>query len=457
MPSPRHVESHSVTRFLEAAVNRPLLSLALVACFSASAGAQTGAAIAKEVAGIYSQADALYLQLHQHPELSGQERETAATIATELRQLGFDVTSGVGGTGVVAILKNGAGPTVMLRTELDGLPVTEATGLPYASVVHTKNENGADVGVAHACGHDIHMASAVGTARIMAASRGTWKGTLMIVAQPAEETGAGAKAMLADGFLTRFPKPSYALAVHDDARLPAGAIAYRAGPILTNADAVTITIYGRGGHGARPEATIDPIVIASRLVLSLQTIVARETSPFDPAVVTVGSIHGGTKNNVIPDEVQLQLTLRSFTPAVREHLFAALVRITNAEAAAGASPRPPKIERYGTATALLNDSVLTERVGSALKRTLGPDRITAATAEMASEDFSEFQLAGVPTLMMRIGAVEQGKYDAAMKSGAQLPSLHSSLFAPDKEPTIRAAVSAEVVALRTLLSGDAPR
>ncbi|MEP6619406.1 MAG: amidohydrolase [bacterium] len=441
----------------ESTAKQFLLGIALCGCLGSRAGAQSGSAIAKEVAGIYPAAEALYLKLHQRPELSGQERETAATLAGELRQLGFDVTAGVGGTGVVAILKNGAGPTVMLRTELDALPVTEATGLPYASVVRTKNETGAEVGVAHACGHDVHMASAVGTARIMAATRGTWKGTLMIVGQPAEETGAGAKAMIADGFFTRFPRPTYAIAVHDDARLPAGAIAYRAGPILTNADAVTITIYGRGGHGARPEVTVDPIVIAARVVLSLQTIVSREMSPFDPAVITVGAIHGGTKNNVIPDEVQLLLTVRSFTPAVRERLLAAIERITNAEAVAGAAPRPPKIERYQTATALVNDPALSERVGSALRRVLGSDRVGDGAPEMVSEDFSEFQLAGVPTFMMRVGAVERGKFDAAMKMGTPLPSLHSSLFAPDKEPTISATISAEVVALRTLLAGEATR
>lgn len=407
--------------------------------------------ITKEVDAVYPQADALYLYLHQHPELSRHEDQTALRLASELKQIGFEVTTGVGGTGVVGVLRNGAGPTVMLRTELDALPVTENTGLPYASTVRTKDDAGNDVGVAHACGHDVHMAAWTATARIMANSRTRWHGTLVFIAQPAEETGSGAKAMLADGLFTRFPRPDFALAVHDDARLPAGLIGYHSGPLLSNADAVTITIFGRGGHGARPETTIDPIVIAARVVLSLQTIVSRETSPFDPAVVTVGTIHGGTKNNIIPDEVQLQLTVRSFTPAVRQHLNDAIDRITKAEAAAAGAPREPRIERLQTATALVNDSTLTERLRVALVRDLGPENVRDTSPEMVSEDFSEYQLAGTPTVMLRIGAIERNKYDAAVKSGAVLPSLHSSGFAPDREPTIKASIAAEVVALRELM------
>ena len=425
--------------------------LALLTAAAATRADAQASSVAREVAAVYPQTEVLYRELHQKPELSGQERETSARIAGELRQLGYEVTTGVGGTGVVAILKNGAGPTVMLRTELDALPVTEATGLPFASTVRTKSESGSETGVMHACGHDVHMSSAVATARIMANSRSTWKGTLMIIGQPAEETGAGAKAMLADGLFTRFPKPQYALAIHDDARLPAGEITYHAGPILSNADAVTITIYGRGGHGARPEATVDPVVIAARVVLALQTIVSREMSPFDPAVVTVGAIHGGTKNNVIPDEVQLLLTVRSFTPTVRQQLLAAITRITNGEALAGNAPKEPKIERYGTATALVNDPALTQRVSAALLEELGPQRVKDGPPEMVSEDFSEFSLAGVPTLMLRVGAVPQAKYDAAMKSNVPLPSLHSSGFYPDREPTIKATISSEVVALRALM------
>lgn len=427
------------------------LRCALAVLFVAHAHAQGGSGIPAEIEAVYPQSEALYVDLHQHPELSLHEQQTAAKLAAALRQLGYDVTTGVGGTGVVGVLKNGSGPVVMLRTELDALPVTENTGLPYASTVRTKDDSGADVGVMHACGHDIHMAAWMGTARIMAGNRTAWHGTLVLIGQPAEEVIMGAKAMLADGLLTRFPRPDYALAVHDDARLPAGIVGFHAGPILTNADGVNITIFGRGGHGARPESTVDPIVIAARTVLALQTIVSRENSPFDPAVITVGSIHGGTKNNIIPDEVKLQLTVRSFTEPVRERLLSAIDRVTKAEAAAAGAPREPLIEHDGGTHALVNDPALTERVAAALVRELGPARAKDASPEMASEDFAEFQRAGVPTLMLRVGAVEPTKYDAAMKSGAPLPSLHSSLFAPDREPTIKAAIAAEVIALREIM------
>ena len=429
----------------------PCASCALALLFAVNANAQSTSSVTAEVQANYPRAETRYLDLHRHPELSFHEVETAAKLATDLRQLGYEVTTGVGRTGIVGILKNGAGPTVLLRTELDALPVTENTGLPFSSAVRTKDDAGNDVGVMHACGHDIHMAAWLGTAGIMAANRAQWRGTLVLIGQPAEELVTGAKAMIADGLLTRFPRPDFALAVHDDARLPAGIIGYHAGPILTNADAVTIRVFGRGGHGARPEATVDPVVIAARLVLALQTIVSRETSPFDPAVITVGSIHGGTKNNIIPDEVVLQLTVRSFTDPVRQHLLSAIDRIAKAEAAAAGAPREPLVERSNPTQALVNDSALTRRVSAVLVRELGSARVKDTPPEMASEDFAEFQLAGIPTLMLRVGAVEQGKYDAAMKSGTPLPSLHSSQFAPDREPTIKAAMTAEVLALRELM------
>jgi hippurate hydrolase len=429
----------------------PCASSALALLLAVDAGAQSSSGVAAEVQANYPRVETRYLDLHRHPELSFHEVETAAKLANDLRQLGYEVTTGVGRTGIVGVLKNGAGPTVLLRTELDALPVTENTGLPFSSTVRTKDDAGNDVGVMHACGHDIHMAAWLGTAGIMAANRSQWRGTLVLIGQPAEELVTGAKAMIGDGLLTRFPRPDYALAVHDDARLPAGIIGYHAGPILTNADMVTIRVFGRGGHGARPEATVDPIVIAARLVLALQTIVSREISPFDPAVITVGSIHGGTKNNIIPDEVVLQLTVRSFTDPVRQHLLSAIDRIAKAEAAAAGAPREPSVVRSNPTQALVNDSALTRRVSAVLLRELGPARVKDTPPEMASEDFAEFQLAGIPTLMLRVGAVEQGKYDAAMKSGTPLPSLHSSQFAPDREPTIKAAMTAEVLALRELM------
>ena len=415
------------------------------------AGRGQAQSVAAEVDAIYSQSEALYIDLHRHPELSLHEQQTAAKLAAGLRGLGYAVTSGVGRTGVVGVLKNGDGPVVMLRTELDALPVEEKTGLPYASTVRTKDDNGVNVGVMHACGHDIHMASWMGTARIMASARTRWRGTLMLIGQPAEEDGDGAKAMLADGLFTRFPRPDYAVAIHDDARYPAGIIGYHAGPLLANVNSVKITIFGRGGHGARPESTVDPIVIAARTVLALQTIVSRETSPFDPAVITVGSIHGGTRPNIIPGEVNLELTVRSLSEEVRQHLLSAIQRIAKAEAAAAGAPREPLVEVSEGGYALVNDPATTQRVAAALVRELGPQQVRDTPPEMVSEDFSEFQRAGVPTLMLRVGAVEPSKYDAAMKTGAALPSLHSALFIPDREPTIKAAVAAEVIMLRELM------
>jgi hippurate hydrolase len=274
----------------------------------------------------------------------------------------------------------------------------------------------------------------------------------MLIGQPAEEIGAGAKAMLADGLFTRFPKPDYALAVHDDPRLPAGMVGYHAGPIMSGSESLNVTIFGKGGHGARPETTIDPIVIAARVVLSLQTIVSREISPFDPAVITVGTIHGGTKNNIIPDDVKLQLTVRSFTPEVREHLLSAIDRITKAEAAAARAPREPVIESFGHSEPLVNDPALTERVRAALVKGIGADRVGDAPAEMVSEDFAEFRQAGVPSLMLRVGTTAQSKIEAAARKEITIPSLHNSGFYPEREPTIKSAIAAEVVALRALLA-----
>jgi amidohydrolase len=436
-------------------MKRPFLVLSGLLLFVSRSHAQPTSNVSTEIDAVYPKSEALYLDLHRHPELSGNEQQTAAKLAAELRGLGYAVTTGVGGTGVVGILKNGDGPVVMLRTELDALPVEEKTGLPYASTVRTKDDKGADVGVMHACGHDIHMASWMGTARIMADTRARWRGTLMLIGQPAEEAGAGAKSMLADGLFTRFTRPDYALAVHDDARYPAGIIGFHAGPILSHVNSVKITIFGRGGHGARPESTVDPIVIAARTVMALQTIVSRETSPFDPAVVTVGSIHGGTRPNIIPAEVTLELSVRALSEEVRQHSLSSIERITKAEAAAAGAPREPLIEISEGGYALVNDPALTQRVAAALLRELGGRQVLDMPPEMVSEDFSEFQRAGVPTLMLRIGAVEQAKYDAAMKSGDSLPSLHSALFAPDRGPTIKAAVAAEVIALRELMPPNA--
>ncbi len=430
-----------------------MLRYAVLALALAFLGGQTRGAqdIRAEVDAVYPQAETLYLDLHRHPELSTHEQQTAEKLAAGLKAVGFEVTTGVGGTGVVGVLKNGNGPVVMLRTELDALPVEEQTGLEYASKVRTKDDSGADVGVMHACGHDIHMASWMATATIMAGARQRWSGTLVMIGQPAEEMVGGAKAMLKDGLFTRFPRPDVALAVHDDARYPAGMIGHHAGPILSNSDTVKITIFGRGGHGARPETTVDPVVIAARTVLSLQTIVSREISPLDSAVITVGAIHAGTRANIIPPDATLDLSVRSLTDAVRVHLLSAIDRVVKAEAAAAGAPREPKIEKSDGAFALVNDPAVTRRVADALLRDLGSEQVKDVPPEMASEDFSEFQRAGVPTLMLRIGGVEPSKFEAAAKSGESLPSLHSPFWAPDRERTIKAAVAAEVISLRELM------
>lgn len=436
-----------------------MAAVAAILLGSASHASAQGrpADIAAEVDAVYAQADALYRDLHRQPELSGHEEKTAATLAAGLRALGYEVTTGVGRTGVVGVLKNGAGPVVLLRTELDGLPVEEKTGLDYASTARTKDDNGVDVGLMHACGHDVHMAAWMTTARIMAGTRDRWAGTLVLIGQPAEEMVRGAQWMIEDGLLTRFPRPDFALAIHDDARYPAGVIGYRAGPVLSNSDNIRVTIYGAGGHGARPETTIDPVVIAARTVLALQTIVSREVSPFDAAVITVGTIHAGTKANIIPAEARIELSVRSLTDKVRAHLLSAIDRIVKAEAVAGRSPKEPVIERFGGTDALVNDPALTQRVSGALVRVLGSERVKEVAPEMASEDFSRFHKAGIPTLMLRIGAVEPTAFEAAEKAGITTPSLHSPLFAPDRERTLKAAVTAEVLSLRELMPVRAGR
>jgi hippurate hydrolase len=404
-----------------------------------------------EINSAYLPSEQLYLDLHTHPELSGQETQTAATLASGLRTLGFKVTTGVGRTGVVGVLTNGPGPTVLLRTELDALPVEEKTNLPYASKVHAKDANGLDTSVMHACGHDVHMAAWMGTARIMAGARGRWSGTLVLIAQPAEETLSGAGWMLADGLLSRFPRPDFALAVHDDTRLPAGLVGYHAGPILSNSDTLKVTIYGAGGHGGWPETTIDPVVIAARTVVTLQTIVAREISPLDAAVVTVGYMHAGTKANVIPAEARIDLSVRSLTPEVRARLLKSIDRIVKAEALAGGATREPTIERIDGANAMVNDADLTRRLAGVLERELGKERVVDLPPAMASEDFSRFRENGIPSVMLMIGAVEPDKFAAAKASGTQLPSLHSPFFAPDRERTIKTAIATEVIALRELM------
>jgi hippurate hydrolase len=401
---------------------------------------------------LYPQLESLYLDLHKNPELSMKEQRTSARMAEELRKLGYEVTTGVGGTGVVGVLRNGKGPTVLLRTELDALPVEEKTGLPYASHATGVNPAGQTVPVMHACGHDAHMAGWTGAAALLARAKDRWRGTVLMVGQPGEETVQGARAMLADGFLQKFPKPDFAVAVHDSSDLPSGKVFFVPGFGMASVDSVDVTLFGRGGHGAKPNTTIDPVVIAARTVLAIQTLVSREKDPLEPAVVTVGSIHGGTKYNIIPDEVRLQLTVRSFKPEVRKLLLDGIERIAKAEAAAARAPKEPEIKFSEHQDPTYNDPEVTKRLAAALAKQLGAGNVGEARPEMVAEDFGEFgKAAGVPSVLLRVGAVEPAKLDAAVKAGTPLPSLHSSGFAPDRERTIKTAATALTVSALELL------
>jgi amidohydrolase len=419
-----------------------------LALFSVAAHAQGTAA---QVDALYPQLEAVYVDLHRNPELAFQETRTSALLADRLRALGFDVTTGVGRTGVVAILKNGAGPVVMMRTEIDALPVAEKTGLPYASTVMSRNATGQAVPVMHACGHDLHMTAWLGTATVMAQNRSRWKGTLMMVGQPAEETLSGARAMLADGLFTRFPKPDFALSLHDDDTMPAGTVGYHPGLFRAMSDAVSITVYGRGGHSAMPHSTVDPVVLASRIVLALQTIVSRENNPVDPVVITVGAIQGGTQGNVIPDEVRLLLSVRTYSEAVRTKTLAAIRRVVRGEAIAANAPQEPKVEAPERANAMVfNDPALTMRLVGVLKRELGTARVVEMPQKMTSEDFAEYGVAGVPSVLLHIGAVSAADLEKARQTGVPLPAPHSPEWAPVLEPTLKGAIHAEVAALTEL-------
>jgi amidohydrolase len=410
-----------------------------------------------EVQAVFPQARALYVDLHQSPELSGHETQTAEKLASRLSTLGYEVTEHVGGNGIVAILKNGSGPTVMLRTELDALPVEEKTGLPYASKVHTKDDAGRDVPAMHACGHDLHMSSLIGTATIMAHTKNTWHGTLMLIGQPAEETITGAKRMIDDGLFTRFPKPDVAVALHTSNELPAGKVGIASGYRYANADSVRITIYGKGGHGSAPHTTVDPIVIAARTILALQTITSREVKPGEAAVVTVGYVQAGTKNNIIPDLADLGLTVRSYKPEIRKQLLAAITRITKAEAQAAGAQREPLVEHYESTDAVYNDPGLAERLKPVLESALGKENVALAEPIMGSEDFSYFIAQGVPSFFFGLGGANPEKYAQAKAAGENLPSNHSSLFAPDLDPALRTGITAEVAVLRNLLAGSADK
>jgi amidohydrolase len=424
-----------------------------VACLLLLAGS-AAFATSKEVDDAYPKAREFYVDIHQNPELSGHEVRTAAKLAAQLRNLGYDVTEHVGGTGIVAILKNGAGPVIMLRTELDALPVEEKTGLPYASNVRSRSDSdsGQDVPVMHACGHDLHMAAILGTAGIMAGTKATWHGTLMLIGQPAEETVSGAKGMIADGLFTRFPKPDAVLALHVGNEFPAGQVGVHSGYTYANADSLRITIYGKGGHGAKPESTVDPIVIAARTILALQTIVSREVKPGETAIVTIGSVHAGARGNIIPDEAVLQGTVRTYKPEIRKQVLAAITRIVKAEAAAAGAPRAPLIEFPESTEAVYNDPALEQRLKPVLEAALGRDNVETSEPITASEDFSYYVAQGIPGFYFQLGGAEPGKYAEAKATGVSLPSNHSPLFAPDVDPALHTAIVVEVAVLRNLLN-----
>ncbi len=404
----------------------------------------------------YPQLFELYKYLHTHPELSLHEQQTSRRVADELKNAGLAVTLGVGGFGVVGVLRNGDGPTILLRTDLDALPVKELTGLPYASQVRAVDDQGNEVDVMHACGHDAHMAVFVGTARVLTALKEHWQGTLVMIGQPAEEKGSGARAMLKDGLFTRFPRPDYCLALHDKADLEAGAVGWVEGYALANVDSVDITIRGVGGHGAWPHKTKDPIVLAAETVLALQTIVSREIPPGEPAVVTVGSIHGGTKHNIISDEVRLQLTLRSYSDEVRGQTIAAIKRIARGLAEAAGLPEDllpiVAVREQEFTPATYNDPALTRRVTAALKQWLGEANVRPMKPVMGGEDFSEYGRTNdkIPICLFWLGAVKPESVKESERTGKPLPSLHSSQFAPLPEPTIKTGVTAMTAAVLEL-------
>ena len=435
--------------------------LGVLAAAHASAQDQLGSVVDRELPGLI----ATYKVLHAAPELSREEVKTSALLAKELRAAGYSVTENLGrysnpawkGYGLVAVLENGAGPTVLVRTELDALPVQEQTGLPFASTVRVKDAAGADVPVMHACGHDIHMSSWIGTARALASLRDRWKGRLLFVGQPAEERVQGARALLEDRLYERFGTPDYVLALHDTPDLPTGTVGYTPGYSMASANVVEITVRGVGGHGSRPELTRDPVVLASQLVLALQTIVSREVSPLDSAVVTVGSIHGGTKANIIGDEVRLQLSVRAYKTEVRDHVLASIQRIARGlgEAANLPADRMPlvKIDPDEATSATYNTPELTERLAGVFRKALGEDRVVASPPLMASEDFGQFALDGhkIPSLLFWLGGTDPGVGEQGTKDGLPPPGLHSSRWAPAPEPTIRTGVTAMTAAVLDLL------
>ena len=437
--------AHPMTSRLAAAL------ILATASFGATAQTDTfSPQVTTLVAGMYPALEAIYKDIHANPELGFEEVRTAARLAADMRALGFEVTEKVGKTGVVAVYRNGAGPTVMVRTELDALPMEEKTGLPYASKVKAMS-NGRETFVAHSCGHDIHMASWVGTARALVAMKGQWQGTLLFVAQPAEELVSGAKAMLADGLFTRFPKPDFAFALHTSPA-PFGTVMYNVGAMTSNSDGLEITFKGRGSHGSAPDKSIDPITIAAHFINDVQTVVSREKDPFEFGVVTIGAMQAGTVGNIIPDAAVLRGTIRSYSPAVRDKLLAGVRRTANAAAMMAGAPAPD-VQLVEGGLAVVNSEAVVLRTEAVLKAAFGAKNVQRVPPITASEDFSAFVNEGVPSMFFFVGVSDPQQVADSMKPGGKpLPFNHSPFFAPVPEPSIKTSVQAMSLAVLNVMA-----
>ncbi|MBS0211398.1 MAG: amidohydrolase [Planctomycetes bacterium] len=428
-----------------------MMTVVLTACLAAPlAASEPKAWVSENVGPLFD----LYKHLHQYPELSLEEKSTSQRLTEELRKVGVDVGAPVGGYGIVGLLISGEGPRVMIRADMDALPVVEQTGVPYASKVSINDKQGRPVGVMHACGHDIHMTCLIGTAQYLAANKDQWRGSVMFVGQPAEESGSGARKMIDDHMFSQYRKPDFALALHCSSQLATGKVGYRPGHSLANVDSVDITLYGRGGHGAYPHTTIDPVVQAAHLIVDLQSIVSREMKPTEPAVVTVGSIHGGTRHNIIGERCQLQLTVRSFSDETRKKLQQAIIRKAKAAADSAGAPEP-KVEFSEGALALWNDEALVTRLLPTFRRVVGEDNLVLTEPSMGGEDFSQFAQEGIPIFQFQIGTIDPPRLAGYQRPGMTAPSLHSPRYYPDAEPSIVTGVSAMTSAVLELLGKPA--
>lgn len=435
-------------------MKRILLILAI--SVSASSYAQVKESVNKIIAQHYSSLEQLYKTLHEHPELALHEKETSKIMADELRKLGFDVVENIGGYGLAGVLKNGKGPTVLIRTDMDALPIEEKTGLLFASKVKGVNAAGNEVGVMHACGHDLHMSVFVGTARVLTQLKKQWKGTLVMLAQPAEEVGYGADMMLKDGLYDKVPYPDYALALHNNATLPSGTIGYNVKNFMASVDMMNITVFGKGGHGAAPHQTVDPVVLSAQMIQAFQLIVSREVNPLEPAVITVGSIHGGTVHNIIPDEVKLQLTLRSYSPEVREQIKTSInnkAKYLALQAGLPPEKAPVITINDGLVPATVNDEKLVRQLLPVFESVLGSKNVIEVPPSMIGEDFSRFAThqKKSPLCMFWLGTAAPEKIKASQDTGTPLPSLHTAMFAPDLEPSLKTGILSMSTAALSLL------